>query len=532
MRTGERHFEPGLLADAHRGILYIDEVNLLPDHLVDLLLDVAASGVNVVEREGNSIVHPSRFVLVGTMNPEEGELRPQLLDRFGLMVGVKAPLDPIDRAEVVRRRIAFDNDPATFSTQYASAEEQLADRLQSAQERLESVDVPDAMLSLAIDLCLEAKVDGLRPDITIYRSAATLAAFDGRTTVIEQDIYKAALLVLPHRQRRRPLDQQESATQTIEEMIDSRMEKQDEDDTGGSPAPPLTPPPPPDSNGDSPDPEPNPPIEESLGEGGYRAPDHVVDPAPRINLRLPDSPRKPKGSTAGRDKRTVSSSHGRVVRHRQWDGHSIDIAPLGTLVAAATRSHERFANGHTAVEVRPDDIRMRERVTQNGKLVHFLIDGSGSMGARERMRLTKAAMLSLLQQRHEHRDKVSIQVFRNDAVELLLKPTASIVEAAGLMRSLPTGGRTPLALALRESLGFIRQQQSLGKVDDAMLVIITDARSDDSGIKHAAESISESDIETIVIDTESGFVRLGRAKWLAEMLGGGYVLLSDHESVG
>ena len=531
LRTGERHFEPGLLADAHRGVLYIDEVNLLPDHLVDLLLDVAASGVNVVEREGNSIAHPSRFVLVGTMNPEEGELRPQLLDRFGLMVGVKAPLDPTERAEVVRRRISFDNDPATFSMQYASKERQLADRLQSAQERLESVEMPDAMLHLAIDLCLEAQVDGMRPDITIYRSAATLAAFDGRTTVIEKDIYKAALLVLPHRQRRRPLDQQDSATQTIEEMIDSRMEDPDESDTDGSTATPQTPPPPPDSNGDSPDREPTAPIEESLGEGGYRAPDHVVDPAPRIELRLPPSPQKPKGSTAGRDKQTVSSSHGRVVRHRQWDGHSIDIAPLGTLIAAVTRSSERFANGQTAVAVRPDDIRMRERVTQNGRLVHFLIDGSGSMGARERMRLTKAATLSLLQQRYEQRDKVAIQVFRDDSVELVLKPTSSIVEAARLMRSLPTGGRTPLALALRESLAFIRKQQSLGKVDDATLVIITDARSNDSGIERAAESLCESDIETIVIDTESGFVRLGRAKWLSEILGGGYVLLSDYESV-
>ena len=174
---------------------------------------------------------------------------------------------------------------------------------------------------------------------------------------------------------------------------------------------------------------------------------------------------------------------------------------------------------------------MRERVTQNGRLVHFLIDGSGSMGARERMRLTKAATLSLLQQRYEQRDKVAIQVFRDDGVELVLKPTSSIVEAARLMRSLPTGGRTPLALALRESLAFIRKQQSLGKIDDATLVIITDARSNDSGIERAAESLCESDIETIVIDTESGFVRLGRAKWLSEILGGGYVLLSDYESV-
>ena len=152
------------------------------------------------------------------------------------------------------------------------------------------------------------------------------------------------------------------------------------------------------------------------------------------------------------------------------------------------------------------------------------------MGARERMRVTKAAILSLLQQRYEQRDKVAIQVFRDDMVELVLKPTASIVEAARLMRTLPTGGRTPLAKALRESSAFIRKQQSLGKVDDAMLVVITDARSDDSGIERAAEAISESDIETIVIDAESGFVRLGRAQWLADLLGGGYIRLSDYEN--
>src|SRR4051812_34862009 len=205
LATGEAVFEPGLLAAAHRGVLYADEVNLLPDAAVDVLLDVAASGVNVVERDGHGVRHPARFLLVGTMNPEEGELRPQLLDRFGLGVEVHAPADPALRTEVVRRRLRFDADPAGFVAGHAGAEAALAGRLTGARAALPGVRLPDRQLVRITALCARLQVDGLRADLACTRAALALAALDGAEEVADDHVERAALLALTHRLRRDPL---------------------------------------------------------------------------------------------------------------------------------------------------------------------------------------------------------------------------------------------------------------------------------------------------------------------------------------
>jgi magnesium chelatase subunit D len=272
-----------------------------------------------------------------------------------------------------------------------------------------------------------------------------------------------------------------------------------------------------------------PPSREDSGESGTRLPDRTVDVGARISLRLPDAKRRPRAMLLGRDSSKAKSSLGRVVRHRQWDGHTIDIAPLATVVSAAPRLARGMIDGATALAIEPEDIRMRQRLARSGRLVLFLVDGSGSMGAQERMRVTKAAIMSLLQQRYEKRDKVAIQVFRDDRVELVLRPTSSIDEAARLLRTLPTGGRTPLAMALDEALAFIKKQHSISSYDDAMLVVITDGRSNDAGLQAAAQSVRESGLETFVIDAESGTVRLWRAKALAEMIGAVYLDLNEYE---
>ena len=204
LRQGARRFEPGLLAAAHRGILYVDEVNLLDNHVVDLLLDSAAMGVSTVEREGLSVTHPARFSLVGTMNPEEGELRPQLLDRFGLCVTVAGETDPAARVEVIRRRLAFDADPDAFIARWATGEEALAERLREAL--LPEVRAGDDVLGRVASICIEAGVDGHRADIMMVRAARALAAWDGRARVGADDLDRAGRLVLPHRMRRRPLE--------------------------------------------------------------------------------------------------------------------------------------------------------------------------------------------------------------------------------------------------------------------------------------------------------------------------------------
>ena len=200
-------------------MLYVDEVNLLPDHIVDILLDSAASGLNIVEREGISVTHPARFLLVGTMNPEEGELRPQLLDRFGLAVDVTAPHDAQLRAQVVRRRIAFEAAPAAFLADHSAANQQLAERILRARSLLPVVTVSDGMLSLITEICIQSGVDGLRADITLYKSAQTLAAWNERPAVTVDDIRQAARLVLLHRQRRQPFEDPGFDSQALDEMI-------------------------------------------------------------------------------------------------------------------------------------------------------------------------------------------------------------------------------------------------------------------------------------------------------------------------
>jgi magnesium chelatase subunit I len=221
LTQGEKHFEPGLLARANRGFLYIDEVNLLEDHLVDLLIDVAASGENVVEREGLSVRHPARFVLVGSGNPEEGELRPQLLDRFGLSVDVKTPTDLPTRVEVVRRRDAFERDPEAFTARFKKDEDRTRKRITTARTRLPTVVVPDSALERAAQLCMALGTDGLRGELTLIRAARALAALDGVATVGDTQLRQVAAPALRHRLRRDPLDDTDASARVARVLADT-----------------------------------------------------------------------------------------------------------------------------------------------------------------------------------------------------------------------------------------------------------------------------------------------------------------------
>jgi magnesium chelatase subunit D len=235
LAEGVKAFEPGLLADAHRGILYVDEVNLLHDHLVDLLLDAAAMGASYVEREGVSVRHAARFLLVGTMNPEEGELRPQLLDRFGLTVEVAASREPEQRVEVVRRRLAYDDDPAGFAARWADEERAVRQRIVAARELLPQVRLGDGALRQIAATCAAFEVDGMRADIVMARTATALAAWAGRTDVLAEDVRQAALLALPHRRRRNPFDAPGLDEDKLDDTLEQFSGEGDEDpDPGGS----------------------------------------------------------------------------------------------------------------------------------------------------------------------------------------------------------------------------------------------------------------------------------------------------------
>jgi Mg-chelatase subunit ChlI len=219
LKKGEKKFEPGILAQAHRNILYVDEVNLLNDHIVDVLLDAAAMGMNFIEREGVSYVHPAAFILIGTMNPEEGELRPQLLDRFGLCVDIEGIHDAETRVDVIRRRQKYEDAPEGFIRSYEPQEQELRERIVRAQALLPEVAVSDEMLKMIAQICIDMAVDGHRTDITMMKTAATIAAYNGRTTVTAEDVKDAAELVLSHRMRRRPFSEQQMDRQKMAQSI-------------------------------------------------------------------------------------------------------------------------------------------------------------------------------------------------------------------------------------------------------------------------------------------------------------------------
>jgi Mg-chelatase subunit ChlI len=221
IKKGERHFEPGVLATANRSLLYVDEVNLLDDHVVDLLLDSAAMGVNVVEREGISFTHPARFILVGTMNPEEGELRPQLLDRFALCVEIKGILEPSQRAEILRRRIEYEQNPALFYQNWQSEEKELSRRIEQAEQLLPQVTYTEQDLLHIAELTAEFQVDGHRADIVILKAALAHAAFEGRRCISELDILLAAELALPHRLKKKPFQETEQQFERLEKRLET-----------------------------------------------------------------------------------------------------------------------------------------------------------------------------------------------------------------------------------------------------------------------------------------------------------------------
>jgi magnesium chelatase subunit D len=523
---GRRRFEPGLLATAHRGILYVDEVNLLNDHLVDVLLDVAAMGTNYVEREGISLSHPAQLILVGTMNPEEGDLRPQLLDRFALAVEVQGLDERAARAEVVRRRIAFEDDPVGFVERWQAAEDQERARIQAARDVLPSVILDDRMLDLITHLCCDFQVDGLRADIVMYKTAATLAAYAGRGRVLEEDVRDAAELALLHRRRRRPFEQPRMDPGDLDRSIEQhRSETPEEPEAQGEPP---APPPPSQTSAEDRDPEP--------GESE----EHVVaasDPYAVRSLALaPSRQERPKRS--GRRSRVrTRSGQGAYVRAAPAGDPVTDLALDATVRTAAPhqkRRREAEPDG-PALRIRSDDLREKVRETRAGNVILFAVDASGSMAARRRMSEVKRAVLSLLLDAYQKRDRIGLISFRGERADLLLPPTTSVDLAEQRLQSLPTGGRTPLAHALQIGLLAFERHRANHPEDVPLLLLISDGRANvapggDDPTAQAlvfAEEFRARGIQAVVVDTETGPIRLGMCRPLSEALGAAYLPLEQ-----
>ncbi|SHI57820.1 magnesium chelatase subunit D [Nocardiopsis flavescens] len=564
---GKVSYEPGLLARAHRGLLYVDEVNLLHDHLVDLLLDAAATGRATVERDGFSVEHAARFLLIGTMNPEEGELRPQLLDRFGLTVEVAAPADPAARVEVVRRRMAYDADPAAFAERYRAAEEALAARIARARAGLGRVLLSEAALLKIAQVCAAYEVDGLRADIVTARTAVAHAAWAGRTSVTSADIRRAALLALPHRRRRNPFD----APGIDEEILDRIL--------GGEDPPPDPPPPgpdggPADDGGDGgsgpadpadtgPEPGESPgtaedgpapgtpdgpgPAEPEASHGADPDPATPAEPDARAPAPAPGA--APVGAAAPYRTRkltvrgTGEGADGRRSRATGTRGRRVGAAPPGpgtgsslhlveTVRAAALRPRD---GGR--LRLHPRDLRVAVREGQETNLVLFCVDASGSMAARKRMTEVKTAILSLLLDAYRRRDKVGLVTFRGRAAELVLPPTRSVDIAAARLDGLPAGGRTPLAEGLLEAARVLRRERLRDPRTRPLLVVVTDGRATGGPgavgrAFGAADHVAGLGVTTVVVDGESGPLRLGLAADLARRLGADHLPVSEVSAEG
>ncbi|MFI9624061.1 putative cobaltochelatase [Streptomyces sp. NPDC052042] len=539
LSEGVKAFEPGLLAEAHRGILYVDEVNLLHDHLVDLLLDAAAMGASYVEREGVSVRHAARFLLVGTMNPEEGELRPQLLDRFGLTVEVAASRDTDQRVEVVRRRLAYDADPAAFAAEWAGEEGALRARIAAARALLPGVRLGDGALRQIAATCAAFEVDGMRADIVMARTATALAAWAGRTDVLAEDVRQAALLALPHRRRRNPFD----APGLDEDRLDEALEQhggEDDDpdpdgpDGGGRPPRgdgPDTPPRPEGEAGDTSEPS----VPEQAGAeqeqgrspgGGEQQPARAAEPFRAKALSVPGL-----GEGAAGRRSRARTEHGRTTGARRPHGALTKLHLAATVQAAAPHQRARGRSGPGLV-VRRDDLRQATREGREGNLVLFVVDASGSMAARQRMGAVKGAVLSLLLDAYQRRDKVGLVTFRGRDAEVALPPTSSVDAAAVRLEALPTGGRTPVAAGLLKAHEVLRVERLRDPSRRPLLVVVTDGRATGgpepvalasrAARLHAAEGTA-----SVVVDCESGPVRLGLAADLARDLGSVAVTLDE-----
>ncbi|MFE0426792.1 putative cobaltochelatase [Streptomyces sp. NPDC058953] len=562
LAEGVKSFEPGLLADAHRGILYVDEVNLLHDHLVDVLLDAAAMGASYVEREGVSVRHAARFLLVGTMNPEEGELRPQLLDRFGLTVEVTASREPEQRVEVVRRRLAFDDDPAAFAARWAGDEEALRERITAARARLPRVRLGDGALRQIAATCAAFEVDGMRADIVMARTATALAAWAGREDVLEEDVRRAALLALPHRRRRNPFDapglDEEKLDETLERFADPGEGPDDDPDPGGDGTDGDGPdgggpdggggaPPPPPGAPDAPDErdgtdgrddaprereeegsEGDAPPEGGAGAapsgGGERRPVASGEPFRTKALTVPGT-----GEGAAGRRSRARAEHGRTTGSRRPRGALGRLHLAATIRAAAPHQRARGRGGPGLV-VRREDLRQSVREGRESNLVLFVVDASGSMAARQRMGAVKGAVLSLLLDAYQRRDKVGLVTFRGREAELALPPTSSVDAAAARLDRLPTGGRTPLAAGLLKAHDVLRVERLRDPSRRPLLVVVTDGRATGGPepvalASRAARLHAADGTASVVVDCESGPVRLGLARGLAGELGGTAVTL-------
>lgn len=541
IQKGERRFEPGVLAAANRGVLYVDEVNLLDDHVVDILLDAAAMGVNVVEREGISFTHPARFILIGTMNPEEGDLRPQLLDRFALCVDIRGVHAPAARVLIMEYNLAFEADPEGFCAEWAPREKALSGDIVRARELLPHVRYTQGDLTVIAATMAELGVDGHRPDLVILKTARAHAAFEGRTHITDQDILLAAELALPHRLKRHPLQQVEVTlddlgTRLTEARAQVSAEASDPaEGEGVASGERKTTIAVEGEEGETSPQEREPPQEPAVqeiprwpSEGRWWKGGKEVEVGESFTPRRLDTPLdRLTRSAGGRRSRTrTDQKRGRYSQARPSPDNPDDLAFDATLRAAAPYQVQRRRRDGPALVIRPSDYQRKVRVRRAANLVLFVVDASWSMAVAERMQATKGAVMSLLTDAYQRRDRVGLVVFQKNDARLVLSPTNSVEQAQRALTDIPVGGKTPLSAGLQLAYEVVTRE--LRQHPDLMplVVLLTDGAGNVSigdqppqeEAHHIAELFPQAQIRSVVINMEHEAFDQGYAQALADHL--------------
>ncbi|MGC9516074.1 MAG: magnesium chelatase subunit D family protein [Methanomicrobiales archaeon] len=452
LRDGIKAMEPGILAKANRNILYIDEVNLLDDHLVNVLLDCAAMGVNIVEREGISLYHPSRFILVGTMNPEEGDLRPQILDRFGLCVDVEALSTKDERLKIMQYRREFDQDPWEFEEKFKSDQQELSKTIVNAQENLKKVEISLEMLEKIVDITTSLGIKTHRADIVMEKTSKVLAALDSRYEVMEDDVKEAAILTLLHRMKQLPFQQeQELNEETIENIIESKP------------------------------------------------PEEVFDFDKDRRIKKNVTKRDAFTAMHGKNSSKVVGDRGKYIKARESQ------KPKSVAVDATVRKAARengVSNGK--LTILPEHVMEKVRISKGDALYIILLDSSSSMRMEKKIRFAKTLSWLLLKESYEKKNKVALLVFRGDEAEILAPPTSDVNKIEESLHGLPTGGKTPLTPAIFQALEMAQKEKKVKPT----LIVISDGRGNvfinnnlDEDVKELTKIIDETNI--VFVNAES-----------------------------
>lgn len=530
VREGVRAFSGGVLERSDGNILYVDEVNLLPDSIVSTLICTAASGKNVVEREGISYCHGSRFILVGSMNPEEGKLRGQFLDRFGLYAEVTGEQDVATRAEIIRRRLDYERNPAAFRARWREQTQALRTRILRARTIARSICPDESIRNLAAQYARQAGAEGNRCELVLVRTAAAAAAWAGRDYIAPDDMKEAAFYVLPHRRR------ETSPEQSQQDFPPENQNRQDKTPESSQPDEQST------SENNPPDLQERdgcdgeereiPPPQTIPSDGA--APEEQLVEGTDISLLsvLPATPRDRvfRQGSGRRSKTRSGTNRGRCVSFTQTPSpKQHDLALDATLRAAAPYQCFR-SHADCAVAIRESDLRYKVRENHVGATIVFVVDASGSMGARSRMKAAKEAVLSMLLDSYQKRDRIGLVAFRKQGAQTLLDITASVDLAQKRLQGLPTGGRTPLAAGLYQAWQLLRARRLKDPEMFPVVVLVTDGRANcplwtldpvEDAIR-AAGLLRQDGIRAIVVDTEKDFVSLHIARQIAQAMEADY----------